>query len=95
MKSINVLGNTYKVKFVQNHSFMENEENTGECNFSDKIIRVAKTSYDIENSEEWQQETLLHEIAHAFLYESGQSDLNDERHAELLGKFASFILKKI
>ncbi len=34
------------------------------------------------------QETLLHELAHAWLLQTGNDEMNDEKHAELLSHFA-------
>lgn len=89
----NILGVEYTVEYVKDHGSMFDIKNSGECDYSDKLIRVAESCDGEKYSNEWKQETLYHELAHAFLYETGQSDLNDERHAELLGKFANFIVR--
>ena len=92
---INILGSIYNIKYVKDQTFMYNEDHTGECDYMNKEILISKSNDGEENNEVWQKETLLHELAHAFMHESGQADINDERHAELLGKFASFTLKSI
>lgn len=88
---INILENKYKVTYVKDRSFMYNEENYGEVNYSDKTIKVAKGDDGEVFTDKWIYETLTHELAHAFMYETGNSDLNNERHAELLSKFACFV----
>jgi len=91
MKKVKILSSTYTVKYVKDNSYMMYDENNGECDYSTKIIKVAQGNGEIVYSDKWQQETLHHELAHAFMYESGNGDLNDERHAELLGKFYDFV----
>ena len=92
INQINVLGSKYKIKYIKSHKEMCNIENSAECDYSEKLIRVANSEDGIDMySDKWKEESLLHEIAHAFMYETGQSDLNDERHAELLCKFASYV----
>jgi len=88
---IKILGSIYTIKYVKDHTSMSCIENSGECDFSSKIIKIAKGNEGEIYSDKWQEETLHHELAHAFIYETGNSDLNDERHAELLGKFYDFV----
>jgi len=86
-KSIMIMGARYKIKYLKDGSHLTQEGKCAECDYINKKIEIVKEGYP----EEWLEDPLVHEIAHAFLYETGQSDLNDERHAELLSKFALFI----
>lgn len=88
---LKVVGTTYKLKFVENSSWLSNPNRCAECDYINKVILVALGDGDGEYPDEWLEETVTHELAHAFLYESGQEDINDERHAELLSKYVKFI----
>lgn len=87
-----ILGTEYTIKYVDSSKDLENISNTAQCDYSEKQIRVALHDEKMnKNSEEWVEESLMHEIAHAFLYETGNADVNDERSAELLSKFVRFV----
>lgn len=92
-KKVKVASTTYKIKYVKDISDIPRQDSLvcALCDFNDKIIYVALNNDDVKYSEEWLEETLIHELAHAFLYETGQDDVNDEHHAELLSKFVKFI----
>lgn len=89
---IEIAGVKYRTKMV---SKIEND-NVGETNYSKKEIMLVNKTVDGELCGcEFLQENLLHEIAHAWLCQTGNQDLNDERHAELLSMFANRISKLI
>lgn len=94
---ITICGVEYRIKSVKPEKLYSNKENVnttiGECDFFEKEIRICP-----ENGEGYKlgdqkiQETLYHEIAHAWLEESGQEDINDERTVEVMSKFAKQLL---
>lgn len=86
-----ILNNNYKIKYVKDTSMLYDNTKCATCDYSEKEINIAKSSGGITYSDKWLEETLTHELAHAFMYETGNDDLNDERHAELLTHFAMFI----
>ena len=91
MKEVKILSSTYTIEYVKDRTFMDCADNYAECNYDSKMIRVAKSDGGELYSDKWLEESLHHELAHAFMYETGNSDLDDERHAELLGKFYDFM----
>jgi len=98
MKSkINILGVTYTCEIVDNKDGFYSEENLAECDYDLKTIKVLKIDVKTkeEYSKEWLEETFVHELAHAFLYETGQSDINNERTVEVMSKFARFVYENM
>ena len=92
IKEINILGAVYSIKITDNDSLLENKENIAEChNFQKTIIVTTKDSSNKVVPKQTQDELWAHELAHAFLYQIGSEDINDERHANLLGMFVMFI----
>ena len=89
---VNLLGIEYVIKSVDSHRDMFDNNNVAECDYSDKSIKICENDYNGDKySDTFLQESLYHELAHVFMYETGQADINDERHAELLAHFAKFI----
>lgn len=88
---IRVLNNNYNIKKVKNLS----DERIGECSFNKKQILYCDKIDNEETSEIMKLKTLTHELAHAFMYETGQHTINNEEHAELLGMFSIFIINNL
>ena len=86
-----VMGIKYTLVKVISQDSMFNDENVAECDYSERVIRLClNDKRGVPHSKGWLQDSSLHELAHIFLYETGQSDINDERSAEVLSKFARF-----
>ncbi len=94
MKKINVLGREYAVTYTEKEEDLR-PGNVAEVDYSDRTIMVLTKIGGEELSKEYVRDGLIHEVAHAFLYETGQSDLNDERHAEMLAKFAVYVHEEL
>ena len=94
-----LLGTEYKIKLIKEpDEYMKKHNLIGVCDYDLMEIKVCENWYgDITGKRTVNsiQNTLLHELAHMFLYETGQDNLNDERHAELLSKFSKFIINNI
>jgi len=90
MKEIEILGRIYALWYTEDKTEL-NEDNFAQVNYSDRTITVLTKEDDFKFSKEYIRDMLLHELAHAFLYETGNNDINDERHVEVLGKFVTFI----
>jgi len=90
MKSVKILNRTYKIIYTDDKSKLE-VGNEAQVDYSKRLITVLTKNDGEQYSQEWIKDSLLHEVAHAFMVETGQDDLNDERHAELLSKFATFV----
>lgn len=87
----NILGVNYDVIDVETPKELADDQWCAQYDVSKKKIKVAlKDSEGEENSEAWLRDSFLHELAHVFLYETGNADLNDERHVEVLNKFFNF-----
>lgn len=75
-KSVKVLGTKYKIKFasVESDSFLENH--WAFCDFYSKSIVIRDDYKDLVtpgNEKDCFNETLRHELVHAFLHESGMT----------------------
>ena len=80
-KKINVLGTEYVVIFGNEENFDYLKDNDGYCDYSDKTIVVndfwEEDSRELcENLTALQNKILRHEIGHAFMYESGFSNVS-------------------
>lgn len=99
---LNVLGSKYTCVCIDEPTpYMRDKELGGMCDYSSKTIQVVKKFYgelekyegEFMKSDSFIKETILHELAHAFLHESGQDDINTERTVEVMSKFCMFIAK--
>lgn len=88
---VNILGTEYVIEFKEGSRCVDIEAD-GICDYSDKRIiiedwKVDKSTLQDDNS--YKKKTLIHEIIHAFIYESG---LNTEcywaRNEEMVDFFA-------
>lgn len=89
---INIAGEPYRLRIVGPDD-VPSEDAVGEACYHDKTLYVAH-AFTSEHllCDSKTQEVLLHELAHAWMEQTGNTDLNDERHAELLSYFARFVL---
>lgn len=97
---IKVLGSTYKVIYIDKPTeYMKENDFGGMADYNKKEITVINKFYgevesfpeECDKTEEFIDETLLHELAHVFLNESGQDDINNERTVEVMSKFCKFV----
>jgi hypothetical protein len=83
-KKINILGTEYTIIFQTSNENNKLSEYVGLTEFYSKklIIKTVesfKSNMSLENINEFEKDTLRHEIMHAFFHESGLSDYtNDE-----------------
>jgi Zn-dependent peptidase ImmA (M78 family) len=80
IKSIKILGYTYKIKWHKN--LMKREGIYGECCYSSKTIRLQLPNKDISENEVLN--TFFHEAMHMILHECGLDKINNEHHVVLL-----------
>lgn len=91
--NVDIMDTHYEVQVVNDPSELDNKR-VGECDYATKVIKVvAYGGYDQKVSLDFAKETLLHEMAHAFLCQTGNNDINDERTVEIMSYFAKFVLK--
>lgn len=64
MQTINILGTTYILKFVDEIKNENGQELSGEIDYTTKNIKISR-KYPFTET------TIRHELIHAFLYESG------------------------
>lgn len=76
-KSVNVLGHIYKIKIIE-ETGMHVLGHMGECDYGLREIRIIKNL-----SEEVSFQVLLHEIRHAYQFESGFAQILDAQAMEL------------
>ena len=84
MKHVNVLGEKYR---IVERNYLEDPrliEYAGYCDKTSRTIVISErcppSALDVENAENSKRETIRHELAHAFFFESGMTDWgNDER----------------
>lgn len=89
---IDICGVKYRIKSMK-QSELINTDAIAETDFFEKEIRICPINYGgYKLGSEKIQETLFHELAHAFLDQTGQIDINDERTAEVMAMFARQIL---
>ena len=85
--SVYILGSEYVVKCDTRKNLGLSENTEGECRFYTKEILIS-TDVPADNEKEREllmHETIMHELAHAFLYESGfVTDAFNEKWAEWL-----------
>ena len=82
----------YRIKSCNSVDLI-NDNALAECDFFDKEIRISPTNdagYKL--GDQKIQETVYHEMAHAWLEETGQHDINDERTVEVMSRFAMQLL---
>lgn len=78
-KKIKILGHKWTVNFVKKPTVeMERLEAWGLCNRDTRTIHVA-TNVSTNSSD-----ILAHELIHAYMFEVGLDELNDERHVVLI-----------
>ena len=88
---INIVGVKYKVIKVKTKEEMCDSTNYGEIDYNNRTIKLLTIDHDgVPLDDKWIQQTLLHEVAHGFLRESGQEDINTERIVEVISKFSGF-----
>lgn len=88
IKSINVLGHDYQIRLVD--EIKQAPEAGGLCSHPDRIIYISK---DCLISKEQSLLYLLHELRHAYQFESGTFQVLGRAGAELDAEgFTSFIL---
>jgi len=78
MKSINVLGTRYKIKYP-NKVMYDGKEYDGICLHTSKIIKVNKHL-----DEDAKTKTLMHELIHAALRESSADEPLTIEHEEII-----------
>lgn len=79
MKKVNVLGTEYTVKIVDESDDPILKKNDGYCDDTTKTCVVANMKPDEMskgNLEEYQKKVIRHELIHAFLFESGLSEMS-------------------
>ena len=102
---INILGSTYEIIFTENPTpYMEENGFGGLADYDKQEITIVTKFYgnniekyedEVDKSQQFIEDTLTHELAHAFLNESGQEDINNERTVEVMSKFVKFIKKEV
>lgn len=75
-KSVNVLGHPYRIKMVDHLGLVVGQ--TGECDYNLREIRLLKGL-----NKESTFQVLLHEIRHAYQFESGFTQILDHQAMEL------------
>lgn len=75
-KNVDVLGKNYKIIYAYEKDYpkLTDTDSTGLCEvYANKIIikNIMKDKSTYDNIEDFSRETLRHEIAHAFIHESG------------------------
>jgi len=80
---VNILGSKWKIKyeFEGNDSTLEGSD--GYCDSSIKTIvirKIEKDQYSLKDLNEYKKKVTRHEIAHAFLYESGLAENAHSSH---------------
>jgi len=97
---MNILGNIYAVNYLDEPTpYMKDGDFGAMVDYNKKTISVInkfhghieKFEGESKKTKEYMREDLLHEIAHAFLVESGQDDINNERTVEIMSKFCKFV----
>ncbi|MCF6161892.1 hypothetical protein [Furfurilactobacillus milii] len=86
-KSVNVLGVKYKVK-LQSRLIENDESLLGMTDFPNDTIWLRK-GMDVQRT----QQTLIHELVHAMLYEVGNDDYNSENLVNPLGNVMYQVIK--
>lgn len=86
-KSVNVLGVKYKVK-LQSRLIENDESLLGMTDFPNDTIWLRK-GMDMQRT----QQTLIHELVHAMLYEVGNDDYNSENLVNPLGNILYQVIK--
>lgn len=84
-----IINTNVKIEFKQTLE----KDHLGLSTYTQDLIEIA--TIDIGGkfiSSRCLRETLLHEIAHFYLYKTGNDDINNERTAEVLAMFSDFIL---
>lgn len=98
---IEVLGTPYMVTVDKRENIQISDGNGGECRNYSKRIKVVTDDVAPENLEQGEKkeiikEVIIHEVAHAFLYESGRvSDSDDESLVEWLSVLVPKIMKAV
>lgn len=73
-QSIDVLGTSYKIKFLSPAEDKNLQTCDGYCDKTSKLIVVTTENTDLGDFLTYQKSCLRHEIIHAFLFESGLSN---------------------
>lgn len=88
-KKFNLLGHTYKVKFVKK---VDSRDSPGDIDPNTKIIRLKKSSKS--HSKDLVEETFFHEMIHGILDELEYGNLsNDEQLVERVGRALHQVFK--
>lgn len=95
--TVNVLGTEYTVKIGKRKNLSIADEQCGTCcNYGEKLIKIVTDQFndegDDEANEELIKEVMMHELAHAFLYESGLVTYSDD---EVLANWISVNMRKL
>jgi len=88
MKSINVLGQVYKIKMVKGMN--EKTGAIGLCDAEKSLI-----SLDSSLKGKYLRRVLLHEIAHAFAFESGLYEFMNQQSSEMFAQSLSSFLVQL
>ena len=90
-KSFQLTGHTYKVKLVKK---VDKEDSCGEVLYEKKLIKLRKPTKDY--TIQMVEETLLHEIIHAILYECEYKELSEnEELIERLSRAVKQVIKTL
>ncbi len=87
-KKINVLGHTYRI--IEKPKMSESAGHDGLCDATNKIIYLDKGLH-----KEDKLRVLMHEIMHAYQFESGFCDVLDRQAQELLAEGMAGFLSSI
>ena len=84
-KEVYILGTKYQIKFCDS-SHMFEDDNTGECDRYNKIIKINMDLFDesdksnTENMIAFYRKTLRHEMIHAFFHEMGLDCYSEDEY---------------
>lgn len=95
-KTVNILGTTYTIEYVDKIDIEEPNFRFGECCSASHNIKIATKYYDKKDIEDYEiSRNLLHEIIHAILDE-GQyfQESNNEPLVEWLARCIQSIIKQ-
>ena len=84
---IDILGQTYKIQ-VKEDATIEGKPVDGYCDFANYLIVIRKS-----RNKQYMHRTYLHEIAHAYAYESGLYEILTAETQEMFAQTLSGFLK--
>lgn len=86
-KTINILGETWKIEIHSEEEDPLLKNADGYCDWTVKTIVVEREiSGNLNSMEEYMKKVLRHEIIHAFLFESGLAECSGEAEAWALSE---------